>query len=168
MTTLKRCDCCIAMLPTSDYGKSRSSKDLLNGTCILCCRERAKRIYNMKFGHVTYDRLHTGNYRNVKVHNKTLIDHCFDNPSTFIYGFVPHTEISFKVYIGDSSLTHHKCLRLTLLNADVPDQEYAIPEQDPNVVDTLLYILKGMSIRLERTDSDMLDSKQSIYYIGLL
>jgi hypothetical protein len=166
---LKRCDCCIGQLPISDYGKSRSGKDGLNPTCRLCNRELGRHKYNIKFGHVHTDELTAGNHRILKLNNMTLLQHLFSNPSASIYGFIPHSNHVYTVSIGpSSSLSTHDCIRLIGQSDDTLSYEYAYDRRDPNVVPMLMTILKQLSIRLERTESDMLDSKQSIYYIGIL
>ena len=169
MTTLKRCDCCIAMLPTSDFGKSRSAKDLLNATCRLCIRELGRHKYAVKFGHVHTDELMAGSYRILKYNNTFLLQHLLSNPSTSIHGFIPHSNHDYMVSIGpSSSLSTHDCIRLIGQSDETLSYEYAFDRRDPNVIPMLMTILKQLSIRLERTESDMLDSKSSIYYIGLL
>ena len=90
-------------------------------------------------------------------------------PLQSIHGFIPHSNHDYMVSIGpSSSLSTHDCIRLIGQSDETLSYEYAFDRRDPNVVPMLMTILKQLSIRIERNESDMLDSKQSIYYIGLL
>jgi hypothetical protein len=168
MVVLKRCPECIAQLPMSDFGTSKIGKDGLNPMCKACAREYGRYKYVIKYGKSFVEHA-TGNNRIIRLHNTALIQHGLSNSPTSIYGFIPHSNHLYSVSFGPSStLSTHDSMSLIGQSDETLSYEYAYDRRDPNVEAHLLTILKMHSIRLEHSESDMLDSKNSIYYIGIL
>lgn len=159
----KKCNDCCALLPIAQFTLNYLGKKGRNNVCKDCraqdFRLLRKRKYNSK------SKVDDSIVRNMAVHNTTILKEIIpSNTNHDIYGFKPNTSHIYRIHIGRS--------RYDMMSIAIFDQsgnvyrEYAWSgDPDDVVIATILAILKEHSIRLERSEGDMVLAKRTIYYL---
>ena len=101
--------------------------------------------------------------RTVKTHNQIILESLIQKGPTELRGFDYVTNIEYKVYYGPSE-RHGMDSLACFTRSGTVYFDYAFSGIS-DVIDFLLYNLKGMNIRLEWSDVDVILSKRVIYYL---
>lgn len=152
-------DCC-AKLPTSDFNIAKYSP---TGRSYICkhCRSQYLRLARRSKG--SNSKIDDSIIRSVYGQNLGILYHALAQPECVVYGFIPHTDKSFKVHFGRS---RYGIPSMAIFNTDGSSyQEYAYSGiKQENLMSTLIDLLKTHGIRLELSELDIQVVKQTLYF----
>lgn len=159
----KQCNRCLAKLPVSDFAMSKYSKDTYGPCCKACHSQRFRLTRRVKYNAKSI--IDDSTIRYVAEHNESIVDIVLSLPTLTLEcrAFDVSSKADYKVFFGKSDRLGMNAV--TIFNMDGSlFYEYAYSGlRDPKP--TILNWVKGFNLRLELSDVDALNSKQTIYYI---
>ncbi len=174
---MKQCVDCYARLTSSDFNMNKSTPDGYQLNCKLCAGEYRSVKYLLTHGRA-HNTVLPSLIRTVRFQNTTIIQHALSltpKESFSCYAFTPHLPTIYRVHFTPHQYGRSMVVISENCGIDDPDyfrHEYIydgkdlyIAEKQLYIASTLLQMLKQKRLRLEFSESDMLDSKTSIYYL---
>ncbi len=190
---MKPCIECYAVLPIENYGLSRVESDGHQKQCKLCQNEYAiaRRAKRKGSSYIQDPFAFT---RSIKLQNSTVLEHALSYVDSFeCYACTPHEpaiyRVSFAPHKYGRCMIIHEIDGLNETSTETPPagdvsseanittppadsvrtlyyREYVYsPGEELIMASQLLAILKMKRLRLEFSETDLLDSKQLIYFL---
>ncbi len=164
---MKRCDACYAQLTISNFGFNKTKPDGRHIDCLDCRSEYQAIKYAETHGRsaLSKDR---PIQRIVRFQNATILYLGFNNGPFNCIGFTPHTSSTYQIYIGPSlSIKGMQSIRVVddLTSNVIMDFAFEKSIDQAFLIRHFIALFKGMQLRLEASEADMLYSKQTIYYL---
>lgn len=164
----KKCDDCWALLPLTHFGRYRASKDGHTLKCKECRQQWSSLDYTSKHGRIRPYEPEV--IRRVVLRNQLILDHIISKCSTAtLIGWQPETNRVFTVEYSCDDLegsfvrsTHN----FTLYEDGILYRKYSLLEPDAVELKRQCdYFFRGLRIRLELTEADMIAAKTLIYFL---
>jgi hypothetical protein len=159
--TLRRCTHCHAQYPFTHYGLFRMDKSGYTKICKECSSEIKAKQWTRKWGR--RKALPQSIVRGVKWNNEAILDHVLTTTKMELRGFDFITKAEYKIFYGPSERLGLNAMTLFTRSGSV-FIEWALLGV-PGSKEMILAYLRAHSIRLEYTDSDVIASKTTIYYL---
>ena len=159
--SIRKCIHCHARYPLSHYGLFRMGPGGYTKICKRCTSEINKTKWTRKWGRKRP--LEPSTTRGVLWQNRTILTQLITMGKTELRGFDTETKMEYKIYYGPAERHGMDSLACFTRNGMVFFDTAFSGIADR--MDYLLGYLKLKNIRLEWTDSDMIQSKNEIYYL---
>lgn len=157
---LKECKACRGLQPLESFVMNKYERDGYSKFCRLCHAQRLrlsrKKKYNAK------SRVDDSIIRTVAHHNREILGEALTSHEVDLLGFSTITKENYKVSFRPYE-AGYKTMSIFKASGELL-REYTFRYHE-NSVDGLLSLLREFSIRLERTEADMIQSKTTIYYL---
>lgn len=156
----KKCMSCWGMYPVDFYSLSVYTKDNYRPEC-KACRAQAFRI-NRKIKYNAKSHQDDSIIRSVTLQNKQVLANAFTDKRYECIGWCPHNGQVFKVVFGDAKYSVNS---LAFFSTD--GSVYRVFEHSggDTALEQITAILRIQKIRLEFSEADMINSKQTIYLL---